>query len=798
MAHNRFFRDTTAIIAPYVNPILPALRSATRQFTELTPVQHVRQGVNEFIQVLDLWDATRSRAILEASLKQNILHYLLPVVLFSSLINTFKEHYVSDNWDGYVDTMYYVIMATFFLRIYLRALLNNTFYSITLPCAIGEDVKDHLCDMVSELLSHEITLLLTRVKCMNASPDNMEEKLYADVKALWKNHFQKMEVKPETLATFAPALHGVLKSIFKKYHSSMQSSVAKILAQTILHELTGMFVADANKLLERDEADLLTLLPAESVRNFFGNLKNARAAVSSFLPINHTPGCRCKAKDLAYGSIASPFYFSVSHAITYIPKFLYKREIIFSDTYLTSNFFMTLASILIYGQVFAELRITQEGQCTEHRYEIFSRNRAYNFGLGLGFWLSWQLAIQAIQVVTGVNNYYTSDALLNILLQAGTTTILAFNHPFPGKGENNWDLFYLPKEITNLFYQAGVWLSKPRKPAPLSYDKTIKQIKSGFRSVVFRYLFDLVYGGGDYFPRKDLFIPASFNIQDGWQLLFDMPSFRPILKYYKTTLENGIVTLKQMHFLSTWTPEFVLHIPVPGFFTLIIFTALKLMKNEELDNLLRGKRLEEILAYYRSEIDANEFSVTLSAPAQISLERFIMPGESFSQSVAIESIPDDAADMEEKPAAESEVSPLNPSADPSLEADLRSKDPVDWLSAEAKSIVVIPALPAAEVPAQEKYQETLSLGLLGSAPLPNDDLVIPLSQADDTWTLLDNDAAGANQSSRQINSSTFRRHVRPRGILAVALAKSIWASSEWLSKRTEASDDKPHYKYKTG
>lgn len=87
----------------------------------------------------------------------------------------------------------------------------------------------------------------------------------------------------------------------------------------------------------------------------------------------------------------------------------------------------------IYGQGVVEYKLSAAGQCLQHRYEELGRNKSFCFGLGVSLFLTWYGLSKTLKGFTGVDNYFSDDALLCLIYPYFIMSALLIDKQLPGK-----------------------------------------------------------------------------------------------------------------------------------------------------------------------------------------------------------------------------------------------------------------------------------------------------------------------------------------------------------------------------
>jgi hypothetical protein len=633
MPLGQYFRQQREAFSPYVESGFLKLSFITNAILSFTPVKHCYMGYRQFFHATELQKISvpNTKEILRASLTSNVLNYLLPVIVYRSAVNAIRENYTEGtNADYAVMLLDYAILGTIVSRLYFRRLADNIFYSVALPRAISKDVKEHVAEIASEFAARGILDIYARYLDQATVKSHVNKILQRRLKNVFMEYLFKVDRKALKSLEFITAVRSVIlglpKNLFLEIHYErlLQNDLAFHVANTLVSAYANFFSENHHTQLKNDIDELnknlqkisFQSLEDSSAEMFVKNLEKGFARLTEFLPINHLPDCGCNLKKILHAGVSSPVYYSANHFIATLPEQFAKYQWITPATLFYANLFMIPASILIYGQSFNEYKVATENHCTRHRYIEFARHKAHSFGVGLAFFSTWKLLAKMLFTVTGVDNYFVQDALLNLMMQFGAVSMLAFNDALPGKQLRPWDVFKPTRKLTRGLI---AWFRLAYKDEPLPEDEDVSalsQLFSVLGSQEFRVAVNMIFSGSEYFPRSNLLSSHIMDANkqlcaDPRQVFFEMQSFKLFLKHYKADIEGIIPWLNSFHYYSSWVPtDLLAMLPVPGFMALLV-DVLELMKNESLTDIIKSRKLDEFLLFYRKELEPDESTVTL-------------------------------------------------------------------------------------------------------------------------------------------------------------------------------------------
>lgn len=101
-------------------------------------------------------------------------------------------------------------------------------------------------------------------------------------------------------------------------------------------------------------------------------------------------------------------------------------------------------------------------KCTEHRYEMLSKNNTYAFGVGAAMVGGWIAAKYLLKYFTGIESYFIDDALYNMIYQYFAVSVSLHDKPIP-QDDQSIDVTYLNRLALQAFFRQAA------KPAIASF-----------------------------------------------------------------------------------------------------------------------------------------------------------------------------------------------------------------------------------------------------------------------------------------------------------------------------------------
>jgi hypothetical protein len=228
------------------------------------------------------------------------------------------------------------------------------------------------------------------------------------------------------------------------------------------------------------------------------------------------------------------------------------------------------------------------------------------------------MLIKIITLTLGVESFFIKDALANMLMQMGIVSMLAFNTPLPGDKKIPWDLFRIPRELLRGLCNLLRWaITHFELIDTSSNDGLLLKVYEMLASDNFRFAVDLIFSDGNFNPRAELLSINHSNkviTEDPRKVLFKLRPFKLFYQYYAEDLQAVVTGIKKTHNISSYVPAPLLWLPYTGALS-IIADVLSIMKKDVLTDLLKKKKLEELLAFYdfafrHAEVTADEVTVS--------------------------------------------------------------------------------------------------------------------------------------------------------------------------------------------
>jgi hypothetical protein len=524
----------------------------------------------------------------------------------------------------------YAIVLTFFSRLYVRRLADNTFNSVSLSRAISNDVSKHLLEVGAEGFADNIAKLLNSVfQVGENTPETFKRILKTKLSPQFVIFFKNADSSTKAFIKLAEAIqHEITQTVndlcIHAPEATTLSRFSHLAAKVITDELANAFATDAQKCERGYQADqtpeafqallgqmLMKSVAARYTSEYTRQVKDTLQQLKLALPIKDTPVCECNLTKILHAGISSPIYYAGNHLILGIPAVLHALGYLSSANFYFIEKPAMLLTILTYGQNFNEYKVT-EGRCTRHRYRVFARNKAHSLGVGLAFFLTWQALIQAVALTTGVDNFFTKDALVNILMQVGTTSMLSYRERLPGKKKFPTDIFMFPRAMTLSAVNFVKWVLTRDAEDKEEHDNALVTIQSALISKRFRDVITVILGGSNLLPPHDfLFFGLT---DDPRRVLAQVRSFKVMIDFYRSDIDYVIRKIKEIYKYSTWVASPLLSLPAPGILTLIV-EVLQLMKNSNWDELIQNHEFERFLTFFPKDTLPNE-TLTVIEPQQ--------------------------------------------------------------------------------------------------------------------------------------------------------------------------------------
>lgn len=161
------------------------------------------------------------------------------------------------------------------------------------------------------------------------------------------------------------------------------------------------------------------------------NIANAmRNAVHSSILLEENPNndhfktCHCSVADIIKSKGASfTYYLGTSNllwAMSYIPVVKYVSF---------------PARILFDAETMIESKLSSASMCNKHKRLILNSNLPFSFGMGIAYFLDYEITSFFLRYFTGVQSSFVEEALYNMVYFKYKTMTLMMTHPLPGKDE---------------------------------------------------------------------------------------------------------------------------------------------------------------------------------------------------------------------------------------------------------------------------------------------------------------------------------------------------------------------------
>jgi len=645
---NRVYVGADYYLGSYARAVGGRLTQIAAAVYECQPIKHFRQGFGQIFHLPEfLHIGEQTRALVVRSANTNFLQYLLPVILYRRSMNIIYKK-SPDALDSIFNWLDWGITLTLIMRLYLRRLVNNTAYNIAYPRVVAKDVEKHLPFLLAEQLAKELAEMFDKIFLHGIKTESFfRENLFPELHSLFTPFFKREDINAKSFSELSKSLSEILaKAIntqeFVSNNTAFIHDFSAQLARIIANEFAQAFGINNTTEKKPPEALLLEVLEKsfykETAAKHFAELQRrvslVKTNVQSFLPVVHHPACHCKdvMKDPATGlntpeyykrtihaGISSPFYYAGNIAFTYLPDLLSWRKLITADEFFYAQIIAVIVRILIAGQAQNEYKAAKRSQCTRHRYQLFSRNKAHSFGVGAAQEAVAALLARFFYVVTGVDNFFTRDAINQFVIQMNSITTLAHNDPLPGTKKNVWNLFYLPQKVTRWLVDMISWLFLPDPRETDARDKLFEQIRQVANSNILHTSVRLVLGPGMVYPQMTA--PNSDKARTGKNdaliLLFKNESIRFVLQLYYEDIQSNVSTMKKLHKLSTWIAAPVLALPIPAAAASLLAMPLRLLKEESLAALLDKIKIQLMDVKMNVDLKVQVIEKTVEVPSMM-------------------------------------------------------------------------------------------------------------------------------------------------------------------------------------
>ncbi len=593
------------LVWSYLNPVIVSpLTRVAKAIYLLQARVHFSQGFNQIFRVPSfLKMAEQTHDLILTSLKSNVLHYIIPYVMYRRGINVLLLK-SPDIVDPMIITADWVITISFVFRLFVRQLVNNACYTVALPRVVANDVAMYLPRLLAETLAKKFSeackvIFLSHVK---STPHDFYYLPLADgLQRLFSDFFSQPEITEKSIHAIIHPLSHLMYHFIKRenglsvsdeFVENFSSSIAKVTA----HELARGLIAAFNRTLNDDKQYLenqfnqvfVEVRSKALATHLTDSLYLVHQEAKSFFPLIHNKTCGCSIKKTMHASISSPIYYAGNLFFIALPDLINHIVMISPPAYKISKLVAYLMKIVIYGQNLNEFKVTTEGQCTRHRYLVFARNKAHSFGVGLAQLLGIEVLSFLLYVVTEVDTFLTRDAISNLVIQFASVAALAFNDPLPGNKKNPWDIFYLPKQMTRKALYFFNWLFLPEMEDTNAFNRRLKKAESILSNKRTNQLVQFLFCEGDFYPT-----PQQGQCLDGWVMASRLPAVKKVLTLFNKEIHQAVVTAEWFHHHAKWLTGPLLVLPVPGAIASMIVIPLRLLREDVLLNLI--KKIQHIL-----------------------------------------------------------------------------------------------------------------------------------------------------------------------------------------------------------
>ncbi len=614
-------------LSPYARATGARLTQVANAVYHYEAVTHFRQGFTQIFKVPEFMRAGKqTKELLERSIKDNLLYYLLPIALYRSffsalqLTNLYK---INPEYMGYaISSLDIVITMSYILtRIYPRHIKNNLLYNTAYVRTIENDINNHLPTFLANELTQELGEMFDKIFLhANRTHGSYDPYLSSNFQAIFADFFKKHHLEPEKFNTMILPLSKIIENSINQQELIRAANIVHdfsfFLAREIVTEFAKEFqtTQTPEKTYTKDELlnTLTRYFDSQAASKFADELRKRIASVKfkaqSFLPVEHHPACNCKDTDkisipvvgidintpsyylrIISAGISAPFYYLGNIAFLYLPHFFKWRGSITPEEFFYAKVLTFFLRILIAGQAQNECYIAKYPHCKYHRDRILAGNKAHSMGVGAAEILGAELLAFIVYLTFGVDSFFTRDPINQLMAQINLIATLAFNDPLPGKKRNAWNWFYLPKEGTRKLISFIGWLFMPDPREPKERDRLLTQLTEVFTSPWLHKSVRLILGPGAIYPSKPLLIKDKTNgamiakPDDALDILFHDEEVRYVLGLYRQDINNTISTANTIQYMFSW---FFVGLPI-SMTSPLVMTLSKL-----LDNLVKNIQLK--------------------------------------------------------------------------------------------------------------------------------------------------------------------------------------------------------------
>lgn len=650
MGWSRFdFRQYYEPYKTYFTSKLKPVAYAIHTLYQSEPITHFKEGLTQIARVPSfLKNAPETHQVMLDSLYSNVVEYIIPIVFYRRAMGMLLES--SPDWaTPLVHTLDGLLMLSYLSRLALRRTLDNILYPVHLLRTTANDLDAYLPILLSKLLAQTLADSFIQIFINEGMQGEIIffDRLYIELYSLFKGFFKQSTIQAET---FDQLKHPLEKIIFKilleqdVVDNSNEEEIeefAKLIAKVIIYHLANAFhplepitlEQLAIKLQKNLEKTLMRDSAANKTQLLLSRIHNLVQDAKPFLPIHYIESCSCtNPKKRIHGALAGPIYATGNLLFLSLPDVL-DSIIMFRPAFLSlTRAFFFYMRLLMYGHSLNEYKVTG---CTRHRYQIFAKNKMNSLGLGSSVLLFTLLhyGVNLISANGYRDNYYTphpfedaliADALLNVALQFGIISALAFKEPLLGKSHRPWDIFsFFRYRIRN-----GVtFITQLYDNGKKDYNACYADLKKIISSPYFITLADWLLKGYDLYPKAfsklalnhyfpALLPPSSRNATNApsYDLtvsLFQIKTIEKTLRLFEKEITMGLYLNENLHLhsISKWIGGPLLSLPLPGLIASLITLPLLCLQDDSLLFIVEKIR-EEIL---RIAVEKNIIIVELES-----------------------------------------------------------------------------------------------------------------------------------------------------------------------------------------
>lgn len=582
--------DAFGFAWPYVDTVVSPLKAITKAVYESQMIAHLRQGFRQIFRVPDfLHTATQTRDLINASINLNVWQYGLPVVVYYRLYDACLWM-TPDSLDPVIHVIHYFFLLNL-SRLFLFRTLDNTFLLLSLPRTVANDLAERLPHELSQRLANDFIQSFVSINLDQIDKELLIIKLKRSIKIFMK----KNDFSESAFAQFQTELNGFFVEFMQQQEAlglepDFTDTMCFIIAKIMTDQLVSVFHPAKVSTFLQDKAELNKILlqtysktrASEITEDICKRINQSISAVTSMLPITYPP-CGCGPIRLMRGMLSTPLCHTGNIILSSLPALLNNRGWFLPDSYRILIATAYIMKLLAYGQAL-DAEYKTPGHCTRHRYRVFSRNKAYSLAIGMTYLFSVEALSLALSTIMNVDNFFTRDAIANMVMMLVITPTRAFREPLPGKKENTWDLFTIPRKITMFTVRQIHYLFLPDLNRPDSREKCYHYLKENVTSPVVVKTAKWFFGSHDYFPSRTL----NVDHVDIVASLLSRPSIARFLQLYRHDIQETLSAIGKVHQMALWINTRA--IPPSWVSSFVVFPLL-LLKEEALKSFVEEFRL---------------------------------------------------------------------------------------------------------------------------------------------------------------------------------------------------------------